>query len=751
MNGKIKQFFLLLLLVTAISLQAQTNNNEGILTLDRLYSGEFKQEFERNIQWVNNGEGYITIEKSIDLVGVDELVHYESATQERTVFIAANKLNKEKKSFRIEKFNLSADETKVLLFNNSSKVWRSNTKGDYWIYDIKNQNLKQLGASLEASSLMFAKFSSDNKYVYYVHKFNIYKENIKTNAIEQLTTDGTGDIINGTFDWVYEEEFGKRDGFKINSSNKLIAFWQLDATSTGTFYMINNTDSIYSKPIAIQYPKVGSEPSAAKIGIINIASKKINWVLIEGGEKENYIPGMQWVNEDLLLIQQINRHQNKLIIWSYKPSTKTVKKVYTETENTWVDIDYPEISANGWGSNDLRIVDKGRAFLRMTENDKWRHIYKVEISTGKKILITPFTYDVASMYAVSNKKIFYIASPTNSTQRYLYTVDLKGKGNDIRVTPKIYSGLNTYNIAPNTKYAIHIHESTNKVRTVRFISLPDHKVIKTLVGNLEYSKKINALKLPKIVFSKVTTAEGITMDVRMILPVNFDSKKKYPVLFHVYGEPWSQVATDTQIGLWNILMAQKGYVIIDMDNRGTPCLKGSKWRKSIYKKVGVINTNDQALGAKELLKLPYIDKNRTAVWGWSGGGSMTLNLMFKYPEIYKTGIAVAAVSNQLIYDNIYQERYMGLPKENMEDFKKGSPINYAKNLQGNLLIIHGTGDDNVHYQSAEMLINELIKENKTFDMMAYPNRSHGIYEGKNTRRHLYNLITNYIIENTPPN
>ncbi len=198
-------------------------------------------------------------------------------------------------------------------------------------------------------------------------------------------------------------------------------------------------------------------------------------------------------------------------------------------------------------------------------------------------------------------------------------------------------------------------------------------------------------------------------------------------------------------------MAQKGYVIIDMDNRGTPCLNGSEWRKSIYRKIGIINVIDQALAAKEILKLPYLDENRTAVWGWSGGGSMTLNLMFKYPEIYKTGIAVAAVSNQLIYDNIYQERYMGLPQENMEDFINGSPITYAKNLQGNLLIIHGTADDNVHYQSAEMLINELIKENKQFDMMSYPNRSHGIYEGKNTSRHLYTLLTNYILEKNPPN
>jgi dipeptidyl-peptidase-4 len=750
MNTTTQRMFTLWLLLSCSLSFSQTIVDSTLLTIDRQFSGEFSQDYERDIQWDANGEGYITIEPSSTMEGVDELVHYTS-DQVRTLFLGADQLDAKEGSFAIESFRRSDDDTKVLLFNNSSRVWRSNSKGDYWVYDRALQTVQQLGTSFEASSLMFAKFSSDNRYVFYVHKFNIYKEDLSTKEVMQLTKDGTRDIINGTFDWVYEEEFGKRDGFSISPSDKHVAFWQLDASATGTFYMINNTDSIYSRPIPIQYPKVGDEPSAAKIGIIDLHSETINWVPIEGGEKENYIPGMQWVHEDLLLIQQINRHQNHLTIWSYTPSTKQVKKVYTEKEDTWVDIDYPDVSANGWGNNDLKLVDDGTSFLRMTENDAWRHIYKVSIATGEKTSITPFEYDIASMHATTKKHAYYIASPTNSTQRYLYRVDLKGKGKDQRITPPAFSGLNTYNIGPNAKYAIHTHQSTSKVRTVRLISLPDHKVIKVLVDNAAYQTKLNTLKLPKVTFSEVTTSEGITMDARMILPIDFDASKKYPVLFHVYGEPWGQVALDNQIGLVNILMAQKGYVIIDMDNRGTPCLKGSAWRKSIYRKIGVINTQDQALAAKEVLKLDYLDEKRTAVWGWSGGGSMTLNLMFKYPEVYQTGVAVAAVSNQLIYDNIYQERYMGLPQENMEDFVGGSPITYAKNLEGNLLIIHGTADDNVHYQSAELLINELIKENKEFDMMAYPNRSHGIYEGRNTRKHLYSLITKYVTKHTSPN
>ncbi len=747
MNFKITPLIVVCLLLRVTLVTAQETIDPSLLSIDRIFSGEFRQESQRTIQWIENGNAYVTIEKSATVPDMDELVRYTSATQERTTFAPAEALN----SLPIESFTLSPDGSKILIFTNSSRVWRSNTKGDYWVYDLTTKTLKQLGGSLGDSSLMFAKFSADNRFAYYVHNFNIYQEDFNSGTITQLTFDGTGDIINGTFDWAYEEEFGKRDGFSISPNDAYIAFWQLDASEIGTFYMINNTDSIYSRPIPLQYPKVGQDPAAAKIGVLNLAKNEIVWVPLPGGEKENYIPGMQWVNADLLLIQQMNRHQNQLTVWAYTPSSQKLSKVYVEQEATWVDLGYPDISSNSWGNNDLPIVNKGTSFLRMTENDAWRHIYSISIATGAKTLVTPFNYDVASMKVATDKDVYFIASPTNSTQRYLYRTDLKGKGNVKRVTPDTFSGVNNYNISPNGTYAVHTYQSSKEVPIVNFIRLPDHAIVKELVANQAYRQQLEALQTPEVKFTKVATEEGVEIDVRMVLPTHFDASKKYPVLFHVYGEPWGQVAIDTQIGLWNIFMAQNGYVIIDMDNRGTPCLKGSAWRKSIYRKIGVINTRDQGLAAKEILKLDYLDPERTAVWGWSGGGSMTLNLLFQYPEIYKTGVAVAAVSNQLIYDNIYQERYMGLPSENKEDFINGSPVTYAKNLVGNLLVMHGTGDDNVHYQSAEILINELIKQNKQFQIMPYPNRSHGIWEGENTQRHLYTLLTNYIMGHTPPN
>lgn len=731
-------------------LLAQKAPDSSLLTLERIYaSREFSQERLEEIQWIESGNAYVTIENSTS--GTQELIRWDSKTLQRSVFVPAEALSAGEKTIEIESFSLSNDGSKVLLFTNSSRVWRSNTKGDYWVYDLPTQKLTQLGASFEPSSLMFAKFSADNRWVGYVQGFNLYIEDFKTGQITQLTDDGDGQLINGTFDWVYEEEFGKRDGFSWSPDAKHIAFWHLDASKTGIFYMINNTDSVYSKPIPLHYPKVGQEPSAAKIGLINPQTKALNWVKIPGDPRENYLPGMQWVKPDLLLIQQLNRKQNKLTVYTYRPSQDELKAIYTETEKTWVDLGYPDISYNSWGNNDLHLVEKGTAFLRMTETDGWRHIYKISLDSGQKTLLTPGDFDVASLAGVTDTEVYFIASPQNPTQRYLFATDLHGKGKLRNLTPQNYTGVNTYDLAPNGAVAIHSHQSITEPLTARLIALPTHHTIQTLVTNQDYKAKLASLATPEIKFTQVTTSEGITLDARIVYPIGFDPSKTYPVVFHVYGEPWGAVATDTQIGLYSILLAQKGYFVIDMDNRGTPTLKGSDWRKIIYRKIGVINAQDQGLAAKELLKLPYLDPTRVAVWGWSGGGSMTLNLMFKFPEVYQTGMAIAAVSNQLIYDNIYQERYMGLPQENMEDFVAGSPITYAKNLQGNLLVVHGTGDDNVHYQSAEMLTNELIKHNKQFQIMPYPNRSHGIYEGAGTSLHLYTLLTNYLLQHTPVN
>lgn len=722
------------------------------VTLDRIYTtSDFREERLTPVQWMANGVEYVQVERN--RYGKQFVIKHHMETGAQETLLTPELLTPQGASepLYVEQFSFSKDESKMLLFTNSARVWRANTRGDYWVYDLASQSLTQIGAQFPESTLMFAKFSDDNTQVAYVQDLNLYLENLNNGNTTQLTTSGGGDIINGTFDWAYEEEFNCRDGFRWNPNGTAIAYWHIDASSIGTFYMINNTDDIYSRPIPLRYPKAGDDPSAAKVGVVDINTQQTHWIAVPGDAVQNYLPGMQWIDENQLLIQQINRHQNHLKIYVYNTQNKKLRLVYEEHEDTWIDIKVPDASSRERKENLVYVVDEGKAFLRLNETDGWRHVYKVALKNGKKTLLTPGDYDVASLIGTSDTHMYYHASPSNSTQRFLYRVSLDGKGKAERLNPEGMDGLNRYSIAPKGNYALHFHNAVLQPMTVDLVRLPDHQTLKNLVSNEGFSATLENLDLPEVEFIEVNTPSGQNIDIRIVKPTDFDPNKKYPVVFHVYGEPWSQMATDTFIGMWNIMLAQMGYVVVDLDNRGTPCLKGSEWRKSIYRKVGVLNILDQAEAAQEVLKIPYMDAERTAVWGWSGGGSSTLNLMFQYPEVFGTGMAVAPVSDFRIYDNIYQERYMGLPQENPEDYEAGAAVTHAKNLEGNLLIVHGTGDDNVHYQSLELVANELIKHNKPFDMMAYPNRSHGIYEGKNTRRHLYTLMTRYLTEHVPVN
>lgn len=739
------------LILAGFTTEIFAQDSTKILTIDRIFnSGEFRQDRLQAMQWYGEEEAYTYLKKSED--GTEIRLTTLKNGEENVLISAADLIpDGAEKPLSIDSYSWSSDLSKLLIFTNTKRVWRANTKGDYWVFNTKTKGLKQLGETLPASSLMFAKFSPDQQFVAYVSEFNLYTENLESGEIAALTTDGNGDIINGTFDWVYEEEFSCRDGFRWSPDGKTIAFWQLDASDIRDFYMINNTDSVYSQIIPVQYPKVGEDPSSCKLGVVNADSKEITWLKIPGDTKQNYIPRLQWVG-NRVLAQQVNRKQNELKLWICDRENGDSKMFYEEKDIAWVDITNADFSETGRDMNDMPLIDDGTAVIRMTEKDGWRHLYKIEIETGNEKLLSAGDYDVASFYTIDEKKelIYISASPENSTQRYLYTIPLSGSDSPKRVTPETEMGVHRYNFSPDAKYAIHTFSNANTPPVTDLVSLPKYKQVRVLVSNEAYKEKMQSLDLSQWEFFSVTTEDGVEMDGKILKPSDFDPSKKYPVLFYVYGEPWTQTAVDTWRFGWDYLLSQMGYVLITMDNRGTPCLKGSEWRKSIYRKIGVINSRDQAMATEEIVKWDFVDPDRIAVWGWSGGGAMTLNLMFRYPGIYQTGMAIAAVTNQLYYDNIYQERYMGLPSENLEDFMEGSPIAYAKNLEGNLLLIHGTADDNVHFQNAEALVNELIKQNKQFQYMAYPNRSHGIYEGENTRRHLFTLLTNYLLKHVEP-
>jgi dipeptidyl-peptidase-4 len=693
--------------------------------------------------WANDGYQYYKI------TGGEITVYDTRDSSKKTVWISNAMLTPSGKApIGVKRFTISDDGKKVLINTNTQKVWRYDTRGDYWVFDTGTQKLWQLGKNLPESSLMFAKLSPDGSKAAYVSGHNIYVETLADGNVKQLTSDGSTHVINGTFDWAYEEEFDCRDGFRWSPDSRNIAYWKIDATKIKSYLMLNTTDSIYPFVVPVEYPVAGEDPSSAKIGVVDVNTAATKWIDIPGDNVQHYIPRMEWtLSPNEIIVEQLNRAQTESRVFIGNISNGTTRIICEEKSNSWID------GKERWNNGDpigWEWINKGKDFLWVSEKDGWKHIYRVS-REGKETLLTKGDYDVITVSLIDEAGgyIYFMASPDNATQKYLYRIKLAG-GKAERISPADQPGTHGYDISPNGKVALHNFSNSYTPPVSEVVSLPEHKHIggKNIVINQ------NAKNKPE--FFKVKTADGIEMDGWMMKPTNFDPNKKYPVVFTVYGEPAGQTVTDTwgagRNGLYVGSMADDGYIYMSVEGRGAPAPKGAAWRKAIYKNIGIINIRDQAMAAKEIIKWPFVDSSRIAVHGWSGGGSSTLNLMFQFPEVYKTGIAVAAVGDQLTYDNIYQERYMGVPvnDEGRAAFIKGSPITYAKNLRGNLLYIHGTGDDNVHYKNAEELINELVKYNRQFELMAYPNRTHGIFEGPGTTLHLRTMFTKYLKEHCPP-
>ena len=706
----------------------------------------FSQFKAKEINWTADGNAYLEIRGG-------NIVKVELPAGKVSTIVTKEQLTPKgsDKALSFGIYSFSPDYKTLLVFTNTAKVWRYNTRGDYWILDVTSGRLVQLGKGLPSQSLMYAKISPDGKYAAYVSGHNIYAEDLQTNKISQLTTTGTRKLINGTFDWVYEEEFGCRDGFRWSPDSKKIAFWQVDARGVRDYYMLNTTDSAYSRVIPVEYPKVGEPPSPVKIGIITVNTKEIKWMNVPGDPQQHYIPRMEWAdNSSEIVLQQLNRKQNESKLFYCDVNSGAAKNFYTESDKAFIDIKsrWNDDDPTGWD-----WMNGGKEFLWVSEKDGWRHIFMVSRDGKKETLITKGDFDIDNIRCIDEKNnaVYFMASPDNPTQLYLFRTTLDGKGKLESLSPENLKGTHGYNISPFAKYALHTFSNYKTYPGAEWISMADHKA---LDENKSLANKLRVDENSLVEYFKVTTEDNITLDGWMRKPLNFDPSKKYPAVFYVYGEPASSTVSDEFGGHNNFLfngdMSKEGYFQIAVDNRGTPSLRGREWRKSIYGQLGRMNIRDMAMAAKKILDKPYFDTSRIAVWGWSGGGASTMNLLFQHPEIFKTGIAIATVTNLLFYDNIYEERYMGLPQENMENFVKGSPVYYAKNLQGNLLFIHGTGDDNVQYDNAELMLNELVKYNKQFQFMPYPNRSHSLQEGVGTRKHLSTLYSDYLRKYCPP-
>jgi dipeptidyl-peptidase-4 len=459
-----------------------------------------------------------------------------------------------------------------------------------------------------------------------------------------------------------------------------------------------------------------------------------------------YVPRMEWANNsEQILVQHLNRKQDTNHVYAVSADSGEPTTVLVEREETFLEI-----------YDDVTWLEQSEAFIWISERSGWRHFHRVSRDGESIVDLTPGEFDIIEMGAIDEDGgwLYFIASPENITQRYLYRSRLDGSGRMERVTPPEYSGNNSYQMSKDARWAIHTHSSFTQPPQTRLVSLPDHQTRQVVEDNQKLIDKIDQLALGDHEFFQVQAQDGLTLDGFIMRPPGFDAGKKYPIINYVYGEPWGQTAQDVWNGsrhLWHLLMTQRGFIVATVDNRGTRAPRGRAWRRSLYGAVGVLGSRDQSDALKAMTdRWSYIDASRVGVWGHSGGGSMTLNLMFRYPQQYHVGVSRAPVTDQRLYDSIYQERYSGLLAQYEEGYREGSPINFASQLEGKLLLIHGTGDDNVHYQGSERLINELVKHNKAFDFMSYPNRSHSLKEGEGTQLHLHTLMTEYFEEHLRP-
>lgn len=750
--------FALLIVAPLFAQQPVRQTDPSLLSLDTIFS--YRPRSLGWHQWQANGSGYLTLEPAAEGKDAVDIARYDAASGARTILVPAQKLIPAGASspLVIEQFDLSADGQKLLVFTNSERVWRSNTRGDYWGFDLKSGKLQKLGADAKPSTLMFAKFSPDATRVGYVRENNIYVEDLADGRVTRLTSDGSQYTINGTFDWVYEEELFCRDGWRWSPDGKRIAYWQLDSSGVKEFKLINNTNDLYPKIISFPYPKAGEMNSAARVGVISASGGKTQWFDVPGDPRNHYLPRMEWAaNSDEVIIQQLNRLQNTNVVMLGDARDGKVRPILTEKDEAWVDIAWGSIDwdKRGLARGDVEWIDNGARFLWTSERDGWRRIYSVSRDGQQVKLITPGDYDLISveMVDVPNGWLYFSASPENPTQKYLFRARLDGGGKAERLSPASQPGTHHYNISPRGDLAIHTYSTGAKVPATGVVRLPRHTSLRTMIDNKELQERLAKLKPVAQEFFRVNIGEGVELDGWMLKPPGFDPQKRYPALFYVYGEPWGQTVLDAWGGgqmMWHRMLAQQGYLVVSVDNRGTPAPRGRAWRKSIYRQMGIRNSLDQANAVRTILKWPFVDATRIGVWGWSGGGSSTLNAMFRYPDLYQVGMSVAPVPDIRYYDTIYQERYCGLPQDHPEEYKQSSPITFAGQLKGHLLVVHGTGDDNVHYQGTEALINALVAANKPFTMMAYPNRSHSINEGAGTTRHLYELLTRYLNEKLAP-
>jgi dipeptidyl-peptidase-4 len=634
-------------------------------------------------------------------------------------------------SIQVDDYSFNADETKLLITTNAQSVYRRSYIADFYVLDLKTKKLTSLDENRAGSTL--AEFSPDGTKIAYIHNNNIFVKDLISGKTNQITLDGVkNNIINGTTDWVYEEEFALTKGFDWSPDSKYISFLKFNESKVQEFQLAYY-GKLYPEIYKYKYPKAGEDNSKVTAHVFNLSSKKT--ITLNLGEYE-YIPRLQWSNSsNQLVIQTLNRHQNhvKYQLADFTGKSLVQKVIFEEKSDTYVDID-----------DNLIILKDGKSLLRTSEASGFMHIYQVGFD-GTNKQITQGNWDVIEFLGISddNQTIFYTSAEKGAIYKGIYKINLNGSSK----TPlSVETGYNRAEFSKGMKYFVKYHSDANTPNVVTLCDANGEE-LEILENNQRLLDRMNNYSLSKKEFMTIEGAAG-KLNAWMIKPMNFDPTKKYPVYINIYGGPGSNTVTDEFDGndyMYHQLLAQRGYIVFSVDPRGT-MFRGAAFKKSTYMQLGKLELEDFIAAAKELGKMEFVDKTRIGIQGWSYGGYMTSLAMTKGADYFKMGIAVAPVTNWRFYDNIYTERFMRTPQENTAGYDDNSPINFANKIKGKYFLIHGSGDDNVHYQNSMEMISALTNANVQFDLFIYPNKDHGIYGG-NTRNHLFNMLFNYTLEN----
>ncbi len=696
------------------------------LSVERIWKNyEFSAKGTGSIQAMNDGEHYVSISEDGAIVSNSILAQ---GKEQQKVLIPKEKLIWNSNPISVASFELNATEDKILLWTAPKAIYRRSFEAFYFLFDIKTQKLTALDEIHTPQTL--AEYSPDGTKVSYIHGNDIFIKDLNTGKVQKMTQDGKRNkIINGTTDWVYEEEFAITKAYGWSPDSKYLAFLKFDEREVPEFQMAMY-GQLYPDEYTYKYPKAGEQNSKVTLNLLQVSSGKIQQIGL--GEYE-YIPRLNWSKTaNQLIVQTMNRHQSELNYWLIDCSGKQLvqKNIYQEKSETYVEVD-----------DNLMLLADGQSFLRCSEQSGYNHIYQIGFD-GKTRAITSGSWDVIAFLGMDQaaQTIYFASAEQGAIYKSIYSVKLDGS-NKMNLTPEL--GYHNAEFLNGMKYFIHTYSTAN-TPPVSVLRAANGQQIRVLEDNAALSAKMKNEKFNPRTFLTIQTSE-VELNASLILPINYDPNKKYPVFVNVYGGPGHNEVLDAWDGndyFFHQLLAQHGYMVLSIDPRGTQ-FRGAAFKKSTYLQLGKLEIEDVLAATKVFAQRPDVDSKRLGIMGWSYGGFMSSLAMTKGNGLFKVGIAVAPVTNWRYYDNIYTERFLRTPQENAKGYDENSPINYVKDLQGKYFLIHGSADDNVHYQNSMEMISALVKANKQFDLFIYPNKNHGIYGG-NTRNHLFNMIFDYI-------